>query len=521
MLNQTILHYQIQSELGKGGMATVYLAEDQKFKSPVAFKVLNKEFIHNEHVRKRFLEEARSLFRMSHPNIVKVTDLIEQEDTVAFAMEFIEGQTLREYINQHGKLSDAEIARMMKQMLEALNYVHQQQLIHRDIKPSNFMVDKQGAVKLMDFGVAKNTDANAAEYTQTGTGVTMGTPMYMSPEQITETKSVTVQSDIYSMGVVLWQMVTGKRPYDMQTLSTFQLQMKIVQDELPLTETNWDSVIRKATNKNDIERFKDCKEFEQAITAAHVGGSTDSKATLPLKEVEQEPIEEVTKVFQPEDERTVVSQPLKIPKENPSSTADATQVEIGSSQQKEEANTSTDEKARKPNIFLIGSGVVIIGLILFFVLRKKEPETTNEEDSPRTESYSPKKDNTNNSGSNSEDTYSEQEKKPSQDNSESEALQKEINNPSTYLSVRGSAEFRLVGRDVIDIMVVNNAEYATFGDITVVVDFYNSGEFNGSETFTLNGVVSPGYSESWSLKTDAPMGSDQIKILVQRANGFN
>jgi uncharacterized protein (TIGR02145 family) len=144
-------------------------------------------------------------------------------------------------------------------MLDALGYVHEQNLVHRDIKPSNFMVTPSCIVKLMDFGIAKNTDTNSAEYTQTGTGVQMGTPMYMSPEQITETKNVSPQSDIYSLGVVLWQMVTGKKPYDMKSLSTFQLQTKIVNESLPKTNSSWDSVIEKATVKEISIRFKSCR----------------------------------------------------------------------------------------------------------------------------------------------------------------------------------------------------------------------------------------------------------------------
>jgi serine/threonine protein kinase len=198
---------------------------------------------------------------MSHPNIIKVTDLIDDGETVAFVMEYVEGETLKEYIERKEKLSDEEIKSIFLQMLDAVGYVHEQNLVHRDIKPSNFMIDTKSKVKLMDFGIAKNTDTNSAEYTQTGTGVQMGTPMYMSPEQITETKSVTPQSDIYSLGVVLWQLVTGEKPYDTKTLSTFQLQMKIVQEELPLTNTNWDTFIIKATSKNNENRFSSCKEF--------------------------------------------------------------------------------------------------------------------------------------------------------------------------------------------------------------------------------------------------------------------
>ena len=191
MLNKQIQNYKILSLLGQGGMATVYLAEHDLLGNQSAFKFLNKEFINNENIRKRFLAEAKSMFKMSHPNIIKVTDLIDEGETVAFVMEYVEGETLKEFIERKGKLSDKEIKSIFSQMLDAVGYVHEQNLVHRDIKPSNFMVSPKGIVKLMDFGIAKNTDASSAEYTQTGTGVQMGTPMYMSPEQITETKNVT------------------------------------------------------------------------------------------------------------------------------------------------------------------------------------------------------------------------------------------------------------------------------------------------------------------------------------------
>jgi formylglycine-generating enzyme required for sulfatase activity len=217
------------------------------------------------------------MFKMSHPNIIKVTDLIDEGGTVAFVMEYIEGETLKEYLDRKGRLKDDEIKTLFTQMLDAVCYVHQQSLVHRDIKPSNFMIDRNGKIKLLDFGIAKNTDASSAEYTQTGTGAQMGTPMYMSPEQITETKSVTAQSDIYSLGVVLWQMVTGQKPYDTKTLSNFQLQSKIVNDALTQTNTTWDAVIQKCTQKDIRSRFFKCAEISQAINTGSVkADSSDS-----------------------------------------------------------------------------------------------------------------------------------------------------------------------------------------------------------------------------------------------------
>jgi serine/threonine protein kinase len=273
------MNYTIKSILGEGGMATVYLAEDHKFHTEVALKMLKKEFITNENIKKRFLAEARSMFRMSHPHVIRVSDLIDEGDTVAFVMEYVEGETLKEYVDRKGKLTDAEIRDIFSQMLDAVGYVHEQKLVHRDIKPSNFMIDKKGKVKLMDFGIAKTLDSTAAEYTQTGTGMQMGTPMYMSPEQITETKSVTAQSDIYSLGVVLWQMVTGKKPYDTKTLSSFQLQTKIVTESLSKTNTSWDRVIQQATAKECENRYQSCVVLKQDLATPITSKLEDSDTT--------------------------------------------------------------------------------------------------------------------------------------------------------------------------------------------------------------------------------------------------
>ena len=289
------MNYTIKSKLGEGGMATVYLAEDHKFHTEVALKMLKKEFVTNENIKKRFLAEARSMFRMSHPHVIRVSDLIDEGDTVAFVMEYVEGETLKEYVDRKGKLTDTEIKDIFLQMLDAVGYVHEQKLVHRDIKPSNFMIDKKGKVKLMDFGIAKTLDSSAADYTTTHTGMQMGTPMYMSPEQITETKSVTAQSDIYSLGVVLWQMVTGKKPYDMKTLSNFQLQLKIVQEPLEVTHTDWDRLIQKATAKDILNRYKSSSELKQEVLAPSTAKVEDSDSTqIDIKGTEEIKVENLT-----------------------------------------------------------------------------------------------------------------------------------------------------------------------------------------------------------------------------------
>ena len=264
MSNIYIPNYEILKVLGEGGMALVYLAEHRLLHNRVALKVLNREFVHNENIRKRFLSEARSMAKMSHPNIVRVTDMVEDDQTVAFVMEYIEGESLKEYMDRKGKLGDEQILYILLQMLDALEYAHQQGLVHRDIKPSNFMLTSQRKLMLMDFGIAKQLNPGSQEYTSTGTNQQMGTAMYMSPEQIHETRSVTSQSDIYSLGVVLWQLVTGQKPYSTETLSAFQLQTKIVNEPLPLTGTNWDSYIQKATEKDAQNRYADINAFRSA-----------------------------------------------------------------------------------------------------------------------------------------------------------------------------------------------------------------------------------------------------------------
>jgi uncharacterized protein (TIGR02145 family) len=309
------MNYTLKSILGEGGMAIVHLAEDHKFHTDVALKMLKKEFVSNENIKRRFLAEARSMFRMSHPHVIRVSDLIDEGDTVAFVMEYVAGETLKEYLERKGKLTDAEIRDIFSQMLDAVGYVHAQHLVHRDIKPSNFMIDKNGKVKLMDFGIAKTLDPTSAEYTQTGTGVLMGTPMYMSPEQITETKSVTAQSDIYSLGVVLWQMVTGQKPYNTNTLSSFQLQTKIVNEPLDNTNSHWDDLIQKATAKDIASRYISTNAFKIALEGKNEKKVIESDSTIIDTEIKQAPKPEPSSSIETKvsNEKAQVSEDLHLP----------------------------------------------------------------------------------------------------------------------------------------------------------------------------------------------------------------
>lgn len=259
MEEQHLRNYKILKKLGEGGMATVYLAEHLDLGHKVAIKVLNKEFIYHSNLRNRFIDEAKKMVRMDHPNVVKVSDLINDPDQVAIVMEYVNGETLKDILLKK-KLNDAEIGDYLNQMIAALDYVHSQGLVHRDIKPSNFIFNEKGVLKLTDFGISKSFDSALDGHTQTSTAMSMGTPMYMSPEQVKSTKDVTYLSDYYSLGVVLWEMAAGRKPYDLSNLSAFDLQLKIVQEDLPHTNTKWDAFIKNCCQKDESKRIKRISE---------------------------------------------------------------------------------------------------------------------------------------------------------------------------------------------------------------------------------------------------------------------
>jgi uncharacterized protein (TIGR02145 family) len=288
MLNQQFGNYKFLSVLGEGGMAIVYLAENTMLGSLVAIKVLKEDFVSNKNVRSRFLDEAKKMVKVKHPNIIQVYDLIDAGDIVAIVMEYIEGQSLKDLIENQGKMSQIEIERLFPQILLALQHVHKAGFVHRDIKPSNFMLSTDGAIKLADFGIAK--DKNVAAFTETGTQ--MGTPMYMSPEQIKSTRDVDHLSDIYSLGVVLYELVTGSFPFDKNKLTLPEIQVCILRDPLPKTGSLWDTQIAKATAKNEIDRYQSCNDWLDLINDFGKGYKVESDLDLNIDQKEELLIDE-------------------------------------------------------------------------------------------------------------------------------------------------------------------------------------------------------------------------------------
>ncbi len=261
--------YEIRRELGRGAMGVVYEAYDPLIKRAVALKTIRPDQLgaeNSDDVIARFRREAQAAGRLSHPNIVSIYDFAEEDGTWFIAMEFVKGRELKECFAADERFKSADIERIMLQILDALDYSHRQGVVHRDIKPANIFLLPDGTVKVADFGIAHIESSNL---TQVGT--VMGTPNYMSPEQIMGLP-VDGRSDLFSTGVILYQFLTGERPFAGSSTTTMQKVLK--EDPLPPSTLNvqlpgaMDAVVRKALAKRADDRFQTAREFADGLRAA-------------------------------------------------------------------------------------------------------------------------------------------------------------------------------------------------------------------------------------------------------------
>ncbi|MBM3165277.1 MAG: serine/threonine protein kinase [Bacteroidetes bacterium] len=283
MINSTIGKYKITRLIGEGGMASVYEAEHEMLGTKVAVKVLNPILSANTQIRDRFKNEAKMMASFNHPNITKIIDFDEQPHQLSIVMEFLEGEDLNEKIKRSGPLSQGAIKDIFLQTLSAFQYAHEKGVVHRDIKPSNIYVLPNGHVKILDFGIAK-LFGQGNEMTQTGTQ--MGTPIYMSPEQVKADKSIDHRSDIYSLGVTMFYAINGKPPYNSDTDSQLDIFNKIVYEPLPVSSISGDftELISKACNKNREERFQSCEEW--LITLNKIYTKNEDKKPIILEDAQ-------------------------------------------------------------------------------------------------------------------------------------------------------------------------------------------------------------------------------------------
>jgi len=269
LIGINISRYHILEQLGQGGMATVYKAYDTRLERDVALKIIRRGAFPPEvldRVLTRFEREAKVLAHLNHPNIVSVLDYGEHEGSPYLVMPFIEGGTLKQHLN--GPIPWQETVRIVLAVAQALEHAHQKKIIHRDVKPSNILITKAGHLMLSDFGIAKLLEFEEG-HTLTGTGVGVGTPEYMAPEQGLG-KDVDGRADVYALGVVMYELVTGRKPYTADT--PLAVLLKQVNDPLPrprdyVTDLpdEVERVLFKALAKTPEDRYSDMAAFAQAL----------------------------------------------------------------------------------------------------------------------------------------------------------------------------------------------------------------------------------------------------------------
>lgn len=268
--------YRVQSLIARGGMAAIYRGVDERLDRPVALKVLDDRFAHNDQFRARFEREARAAARLSHPSLVNVFDQGDDGTHVFLAMELVDGGTLRELLRERGPMPPHAATAVMEPVLIALGLAHSAGLIHRDVKPENILISDTHQVKLADFGLVRAT----AESSLTSTSVMMGTVAYLSPEQV-RGGHIDGRSDVYSAGIVLYELLTGATPFRGDT-SLATAYMRLDRRVPPPSEAidgipaEFDNLISQATALSPEERFANGSEFRSALMRVA------DRLTLPL-----------------------------------------------------------------------------------------------------------------------------------------------------------------------------------------------------------------------------------------------
>ncbi|HKG33219.1 MAG TPA: serine/threonine-protein kinase [Gemmatimonadales bacterium] len=263
--------YQVESEIGRGGNARIFLARDPDGR-PVALKILHPELLVSV-AADRFLREIKLASQLSHPHIARLLDSGERDWLIYYVMDFVDGQTLRERLDNSRQLSIAETLRIASDLLDALDHAHQQGIIHRDVKPANVVLSAHGAI-LLDFGIARAVIASGTDQL-TRSGIAVGTSTYMSPEQITAVTDIDHRSDLYSMGCVLYECLAGQAPF-VHRNEAVVLQLHLTQPAPDVRTLRSDTppelatAIAKALSKAPNDRWRSAAEMRETLAAVPV-----------------------------------------------------------------------------------------------------------------------------------------------------------------------------------------------------------------------------------------------------------
>jgi beta-lactam-binding protein with PASTA domain/tRNA A-37 threonylcarbamoyl transferase component Bud32 len=289
-VNGTVLgdRYRVEARIGAGGMAEVYRGVDPVLNRPVAIKILLPQFARDASFVDRFRREAQAAARLNHPNVVAVYDTGSTDGTQWIVMEFIEGKTLQEFLATERRPSPEQACEIAERICDGLASAHSQGVIHRDIKPGNVMVTRSGAVKLMDLGIARMV---TGPETAPQTSAVLGTATYMSPEQA-QGQTVDARSDLYSLGAVLYELLTGRPPFSGE--SPVAIAYKQVNESPPppsslnpAVSPALDAVVMRALSKNPANRYQTASEFAEDLRNARTGGTVSATPLLPASEATQ------------------------------------------------------------------------------------------------------------------------------------------------------------------------------------------------------------------------------------------
>jgi len=281
--------YQIERELGRGGMAIVYLARQVPLDRPVAVKVMAPALAADKSFPERFLKEGQIIAQLDHPNIVRVFDLGTHDDIYFLSMEYLAGGTLEQRIDQG--LSVVDTVEIVVEVAKALGYAHGQGIVHRDIKPQNILFRKDGSPVLTDFGIARFLDSNSQ---LTAPGLAMGSPLYMSPERVAG-KKTDARSDLYSLGVLFYQMLTTKMPYEADDpVAIIMMHCTAPLPILPREFRCIQPILDKLLAKKPENRFNSAEKLIQALQAfeskpARKGAETELVSNIPTQLVRPGP----------------------------------------------------------------------------------------------------------------------------------------------------------------------------------------------------------------------------------------
>lgn len=334
--------YQIIKSIGEGGMANVYLAYDTILDRDVAVKVLRGDLSNDEKFVRRFQREALNASSLSHPNIVEVYDVGDDNGQYFIVMEYIEGKNLKDLLKKRGKLTTSEVVDIMTQIADGLSVAHDSYIIHRDIKPQNIMILENGLVKITDFGIAMAM--NATQLTQTNS--VMGSVHYLPPEQASG-KGSTLKSDIYSMGILMYELLTGKLPYRGDNAVEIALKhlkepLPSIRDELPDLPQSVENIILKSAAKNPKNRYNDAREMYEDLKTC----LDESRINEPRYEYQYPELDSDNKKFTKQVEKAISVE---------EDDGDNDQVEV---------KKVSDSELKKENKILVILAAIFVGLVV-------------------------------------------------------------------------------------------------------------------------------------------------------------